>query len=121
MKWPWIARDSHDETVKLLQDRIVEMQEERRLLYDRLALIGLGGPLFHLPSAEEIKAEQEENDTKEDEAGQELNRLRSMHGSQRAAAITRKNQRAHNSRMRAASRFAMSAIDEAETLGKTLA
>jgi hypothetical protein len=130
MRWPWIARTSHDETVKLLQEQIAEMRAERKVIYDRLALLGLGGPLFHLPTPEEVKAEQEEENEKEEAAAQELARLKAMRPSQRAAFITRKNQRDFRSIGRAAAawvpptpeaaKVAME-IDQAEKLGERLA
>jgi hypothetical protein len=60
MRWPWISRSSHEETVKLLQEQIAEMRAERKILYDRLAAMGLGGPLFHIPASPEEEPEPEE-------------------------------------------------------------
>lgn len=127
MRWPWIARDSHDETVKLLQEQIAEMKAERKVIYDRLALLGLGGPLFHLPTPEEAKAEQDEEEEKEEAAAKEYARLRAMRPSQKAAYITRKNQRDFRSVGRAAAMWTPEAakvameIDQAEKLGEQLA
>jgi hypothetical protein len=61
MKFPWISRAAHEVVVESLQAQIAEMKEERRVLLDRLATIGLGGPLFHLPS-QEVQSAQPEPD-----------------------------------------------------------
>ena len=89
MRWPWVARDSHDETVKLLQEQIADMRAERKVIYDRLGALGLGGPLFHLPTPEEQPAAEEELTEEE----QEQIYIRSLRPSQRAHYLERKMKR----------------------------
>lgn len=56
MRWPWISRDSHDETVKLLQEQIADLKR----VIDQFAMNGLGYPLYSLPPASLPEAEPEE-------------------------------------------------------------
>ena len=51
----------HEALVAQLQAEAVELKEERKLLWDRLGAIGLGGPLFHIPPPEVQAAAQEED------------------------------------------------------------
>src|ERR1700760_3463269 len=52
MRLPWISRSSHQEMMALLTTQLDELTHERRVLLDRLATLGLGGPLFSLASSE---------------------------------------------------------------------
>ena len=60
MRWPWISRSAHEAITGLMQTQIEELKAERTVLYDRLGLIGLGGPLFDKPTqVEEPEPEPE--------------------------------------------------------------
>lgn len=55
MKLPWISRSSHETIVDLLERQLDDLRSERMILLDRLATLGLGGPLFSaiVPEAEQ--------------------------------------------------------------------
>lgn len=46
MKLPFVSRFMHEQVTRMLEVRIAELDQERKLLFDRLAQVGLGGPLF---------------------------------------------------------------------------
>ena len=46
MRLPWISRSSHQEMMGLVTTQVDELIRERKVLLDRLATLGLGGPLF---------------------------------------------------------------------------
>src|SRR5271154_4848608 len=46
VRLPWISRSSHAEMMGLLTTQLGELKAERQILLDRLATLGLGGPLF---------------------------------------------------------------------------
>ena len=50
MRLPWISRSSHEEMMALVTTQVDELTRERKVLLDRLATLGLGGPLFSSPS-----------------------------------------------------------------------
>lgn len=50
---PWVSRSSHEEVTSLLTLQLSELKAERSILLDRLALLGLGGTLFSLPSSQD--------------------------------------------------------------------
>ena len=56
MKLPWISRSSHEEMMGLVKQQLVAVVEERRAMLDRLATLGLGGPLFRSVEVEEPTA-----------------------------------------------------------------
>ena len=63
---PWVPRSTHEESTALLQAQIVRLEAqvvrleaERVVLYDRLGLMGLGGPLFTVPAVA-LETEPEE-------------------------------------------------------------
>lgn len=59
MRFPFVTRAHHEEVVALLRDRLAEIELERRAYLDRLASVGLGGPLFSVPPPEpEVSAPQ---------------------------------------------------------------
>jgi hypothetical protein len=88
----------HEVIVSLLQAQIAEMREERKVVYDRLGAIGLGGPLFHQPPAEIEVAEQEPEPDPEKDAESVIQRLLALkrRPSKLAEALTRRNWREHN-------------------------
>ena len=49
MKLPWISRSSHQEMMALVTTQVDALIQERKVLLDRLATLGLGGPLFNSP------------------------------------------------------------------------
>lgn len=55
--WPWVSRAAFD----LLREQLVELRAERKLLLDRLATMGLGGPLFEKPE-QPVKVEEREEE-----------------------------------------------------------
>src|ERR1700748_2606552 len=88
MRWPWfISIYSHEKIVSAstshLASQLEELKAERKVLLDRLATIGLGGPLFTLPQSQDSSptTAQEEVLTEEE---QEQNYIRSLRPSQRA-------------------------------------
>jgi hypothetical protein len=123
MRLPWIARSTHDEIRDLLSKQIEELICERRVLLDRLATLGLGGPLFHVPEPEVDPATEEPAD----EEVEELERLLEVRRrpSKLADALTRKAQR-DLTRVNTGPRVkwvsqaeaVSAALNEAEALGK---
>lgn len=115
MRFPWISRLSHEEMVGELKLTISELKDERKVLYDRLALLGLGGPLFHIP----IEPEQEP-DTEPTEEELDAQKLLAMkhRPSQAAAFLTRKMQRPQRPSGVARVAQVNAALDQAEQLGK---
>lgn len=115
MRFPWISRLSHEEMVGDLKLSISELKAERTVLYDRLALLGLGGPLFHIPV--EPEQEPDTEPTEEEQFAQRL--LASKHRpSQAAALITKRMQRPQRPSGVAMVAKVNAALDQAEQLGK---
>jgi hypothetical protein len=98
MTLPWISRSSHEEMMALLTTQVDELTGERRLLLDRLATLGLGGPLFSSPSwpdsSENIADEAEQIDPEAEEIEKLMNLRRRP--SKLADALTRKAYRDYN-------------------------
>jgi hypothetical protein len=115
MKLPWISRSSHAEMMALVDARIAELTLERRVLLDRLATLGLGGPLFNTaPATEEPSAEIE---TEADELEKLMNLRRRP--SKLADALTRKAHRDyHRAQSPPSVQWIASALDQAEATGK---
>jgi hypothetical protein len=125
MKLPWISRSAHDEIRGLLSRQVEELISERRLLLDRLAALGLGGPLFSTPSAESASDSKETSDPD----AEELERLKTSRRrpSKLADAITRKTYRDHNRIQRgpnvqwiSQAEAVSAALNQAEALGKRI-
>ena len=116
MKLPWIARSAHVEMMALVTAQIAELTAERRVLLDRLATLGLGGPLFNtVPPAEE-PAQEEAAETDELEKLMNLRRR----PSKLADALTRKAHRDyHRVQSPPSVQWIASALDQAEASGKT--
>lgn len=56
MNWlPWISRSTHAEMISRLENECFELKKERIVLLDRLALIGLGSPLYSAPAGDDQK------------------------------------------------------------------
>jgi hypothetical protein len=67
MQWPWVSRALYREMVDRMTADIAEMRAERKLLLDRLASLGLGGPIFYpLASPPEVATEEEEDEPEQD-------------------------------------------------------
>lgn len=126
MKLPWISRSSHEEMMGLVISQLGELKAERQILLDRLAALGLGGPLFSSSSW----ADSAESTTEEpiDSEADEIEKLMSSwrrRPSKLADALTRKAQRDYN-RVQASPSVkwipkveaVSAALDEAEALGK---
>jgi hypothetical protein len=128
MKLPWISRSAHDALVALLSAEVRELKDERRLLLDRLAVFGLGGPIFQI-FAQEGTADPEVPKLA-DPAGEmleELMRLR-RRPSKLADALTRNAFREYSKRgagprvawVPAATEKVNAALDAAEEQGKRM-
>jgi hypothetical protein len=117
MRWPWISRSAHDAIVTLLTTQVDVLTQERRLLLDRLAALGLGGPLFSVPAAEDSVEEEAATDPEADEI-QRLKKSR-RRPSKLADALTRKAYRDYNRIQTGPSvQWIAKALDEAEAAGK---
>ena len=108
----------------LLTAQLSELTQERKVLLDRLATLGLGGPLFSSPSLPEVSADAvEEIDAEADEL-QKLMSLR-RRPSKLADALTRKAYRDYNKvqvppsvKWMPRADTMTAALDDAEALGK---
>jgi hypothetical protein len=96
MRWPWISRSSHEEMMGLLRQQMEELAQERRVLLDRLATLGLGGPLFSSGGSGEPSANTAEElvDPVAEEIAQLMKSRRRP--SKLADALTRKAYRDYN-------------------------
>jgi hypothetical protein len=123
MKLPWISRSSHQEMMALVTTQVDELTHERRVLLDRLATLGLGGPLFSLASSDDSS---ETADPVDPEAEEMENLLQSRRRpSKLADALTRKAYRDYHRVQTGANvkwipkvEAVTAALDEAEALGK---
>jgi hypothetical protein len=88
MRFPFISRHSHEAMTAILTSRVADLEAERKLLLDRLATIGLGGPLYSvpdIPDGQESEEEPSEEEKAADRLEQMLARLR--HRPSRAADV----------------------------------
>jgi hypothetical protein len=123
MIFPWISRSSHAVIVGILTTQVEELKQERKLLLDRLATLGLGGPIFSIPE-QVVVQEEEESEIEADEI-QELMSMKHR-PTKLSDALTRKAYRDYTRLKTGPSvkwipdRTAAikSALDEAEKLGK---
>ena len=46
MIWPFVSRARYQEMAALKDQRIVELENERRMLWDKICLLGIGAPAF---------------------------------------------------------------------------
>lgn len=46
MTWPFVSRDRYTEMMLLKDQRIAELEDERRMLWDKVCLLGIGAPAF---------------------------------------------------------------------------
>src|SRR5437867_1290629 len=93
MMFPWISRGAHVAMLDMLRVQISELTAERRVLLDRLGVLGLGGPLFALAGEQEPGVEEDAEAV--DAAASEIEQLLRLRRrpSQLAEALTRKAQR----------------------------
>lgn len=113
----------------LVTDQVAELKEERKLLLDRLATIGLGEPLYRTSVRETVEAEPTDElaEDPEQELMERLRRLRHR-PAKLADALTRKAYRDYSKRpvrpkvawIPQEERMA-AALDAAEALGKRAA
>jgi hypothetical protein len=108
----------------LMTTQVHELSQERKLLLDRLATLGLGGPLFSSPSRSESSEETAEPIDPEADEMEKLMQLR-RRPSKLADALTRKAYRDYNRAQAGPSvkwipkvDTMTAALDEAEALGK---
>ena len=122
VRLPWISRSSHVEMMGLVTSQLADLKAERQILLDRLATLGLGGPLFSSPSL----ADSSENTADEpiDPEAEEIEKLMKSRRrpSKLADALTRKAYRDYN-RVQTGAHVKWvpnitAALDEAEALGK---
>ena len=115
MRWPFVSRVSHDERIADLKAQIADLKQERLVLLDRLGLIGLGGPMFHLPTPEEVKIAEQVESKAEQDAAREIERIHSLRftPSKRASYITRKSKREQASMGRAGLPWTPQAVSQA--------
>lgn len=123
MRWPWVSRTAYE----LLAADVAELKAERRLLLDRLAVLGLGGTLYSEPlePATDASASREEEAAEDsNETLEEMLRLR-RRPAKLADALTRRLRRAESNQM-PGPRVAWipegdavtAALDHAEELGR---
>jgi hypothetical protein len=123
MRLPWISRSSHVEMMALVTTQVDALLHERKVLLDRLATLGLGGPLFSSPSSPDASAHEAEPTDPDAEEMERLMNLR-RRPSKLADALTRKAYRDYNkvqagpSVQWIAKVDPMNALDEAEASGK---
>ena len=123
MRLPWISRSSHQEMMALLTAQVDALTHERRVLLDRLATLGLGGPLFSLASSDDSLENPEPVDPEAEERESLLHARRRP--SKLADALTRKAYRDYHRMQTGANvkwipkvESVTAALDEAEALGK---
>jgi hypothetical protein len=59
MMWPFVSRDRYQEMTALKDRRIAELEMERRMLWDRICLLGIGAPAF-VPTPQEQPNEKDD-------------------------------------------------------------
>jgi hypothetical protein len=122
---PWISRSNHEEMMQLLTSQLSELKAERTILLDRLALLGLGGTLFNLPSSPASSLDTETEAEVIDPAEEALQRIMNIRQpSKRADAITRYERQQARAPFRPPSVARIpqmkvtQALDAAEAMGK---
>ena len=107
----------------LVTTQVDELTRERKVLLDRLATLGLGGPLFSSPSSDDSSESEDPTDPEAEEIESLMKSRRRP--SKLADALTRKAYRDYNRVQTGASvkwipkvEAVTAALDEAEALGK---
>ena len=111
----------------LVTTQVEELTRERRVLLDRLATLGLGGPLFNSPSCPDSSENTADEAEPIDSEAEEMEKLMNLRRrpSKLADALTRKAYRDYN-KVQAGPRVQWipkgdsiaAALDEAEAAGK---
>lgn len=124
MRLPWISRSSHAEMMALMTTQVDGLIHERKVLLDRLATLGLGGPLFSSPASPDSSGNEAEPIDPDAEEMEKLMNLR-RRPSKLADALTRKAYRDYNKAQAgpsvkwiAKADSMTAALDEAEASGK---
>ncbi len=129
MKLPWISRSSHAEMMALVTTQVDALIHERKVLLDRLATLGLGGPLFSSPAWPDSSEDGTTRNEAEpiDPDAEEMEKLMNLRRrpSKLADALTRKAYRDYNKVQAGPSvkwipkaDSMTAALDEAEASGK---
>ncbi|HEV2963001.1 MAG TPA: hypothetical protein VG649_14325 [Candidatus Angelobacter sp.] len=63
MIWPFVSRDRYQELAALKDQRIAELEQERKMLWDKICLLGIGAPAF-APMPPEESAEKNDAQSK---------------------------------------------------------
>ena len=84
MIFPFISRDRYQELAALKDRRIAELEQERKMLWDKICLLGIGAPAF-------APMPQEEPDKKNDSQSQPTKPRAAL--SMRPSAIMRRMER----------------------------
>jgi hypothetical protein len=104
----------------LLTTQLGELKAERQILLDRLATLGLGGPLFSLIASDDSSETEDAIDPEAEELEKLMTSRRRP--SKLADALTRKAYRDYNRVQSGASvKWVSKALDEAEASGKSQA
>jgi hypothetical protein len=124
MRLPWISRSSHAEMMALVTTQVDALIHERKVLLDRLATLGLGGPLFSSPASQDSSGNEAEPIDPDAEEMEKLMNLR-RRPSKLADALTRKAYRDYNKvqagpsvKWIAKADSMTAALDQAEASGK---
>jgi hypothetical protein len=129
MRLPWISRSSHEALMVLMTTQVDALIHERKVLLDRLATLGLGGPLFNSPSWPDSLENETAGSESEaiDPDAEEMEKLMNLRRrpSKLAEALTRKAYRDYNKvqagpnvKWIAKADTMTAALDEAEASGK---
>ena len=104
----------------LLATQLSEMKAERTILLDRLALLGMGGPLFNLqPSQDSLPVTEVEEELTEEEQDQRVIASLRRTPSKLAKFIEWKQRRDRNKINRGPDvAYINAALDQAEAAGK---
>ncbi len=62
MTWPFVSKARYQEMTAFKDQRIAELEEERRMLWDKVCLLGIGAPAF-APIIQEQAAQKDAEDT----------------------------------------------------------
>src|SRR5438034_5716424 len=60
MIWPFVSRDRYQELAVLKDQRIAELEQERKMLWDKICLLGIGAPAF-APIPQEAPVEKNDS------------------------------------------------------------
>lgn len=124
MQFPWISRSSHEAVTSVLTLQLAELKEERKLLLDRLATLGLGAPLYSVAVESGDGAEPDLLADPDQDLVEELMRLRRRPAKLADALSRRAHRQRHPPHMGPKVAWIpqmnkiQTALDEAEAQGK---